>query len=287
MKPAVFALLLLMVCSVFAQQERNRRQDSSGYASNAPLRFVMQHRPHKMIVLGGSIAAYTDHPFARNLHEWCSALEVRNISQAGLGAHALSKRFNETFRGHNLRGQQNLWLLWNGGLNSVSAHAKTNATIAALFDTAHAAGLKVIGVSLTPWGSPSAARWRGHRGLQLADATRRVVDFVSRDSSADIKINLYDDPDLRDTQAATIPLDDAKRILSRDPIWRRSVRTLDPQAKESALVAAATRLQALPTHWLKKELQGFDYIHPNRDGHVIMARKICLELPASFQCQCQ
>ena len=57
---------------------------------------------------------------------------------------------------------------------------KTNHYIRQLFVLAHRRGMKVLGLSLTPWGDPrkDKNRWRGPVALDSKRDTQKVVDFV-------------------------------------------------------------------------------------------------------------
>ena len=36
----------------------------------------------------------------------------------------------------------------------------------------------------------------------------------------------------------------------------------------------------------KKELRAFDHIHPNAEGHLLLAKTICPKAPESWGCDC-
>src|SRR5690606_7825202 len=146
-------------------------------------RFKHKDRPVKVVVLAGSIGAWPKQPYADRLAAMCSNVEVRNLSKVGFGAFQLRQRFKQQLLDNpyvNLRDPElEYWLVFQGGLNSVGTPERTNHDIRTLFLLAHARGLKVVALSLTPWGDDSdAKRWRGIAGLRYLRATRTVVDFV-------------------------------------------------------------------------------------------------------------
>ena len=41
------------------------------------------------------------------------------------------------------------------------------------------------------------------------------------------------------------------------------------------------------TRWFVRDVyRGFDHIHPNREGHALIARTACPALPVSWGCDC-
>lgn len=292
------------------------QQGGGGYAWDDPnWRFVLHSRRVKVVVLAGSIGAWRDEPYARLIHNWCGNAEVRNLSRVGFGASQLFGRFQREVLTNPrvpLRSQDNeMWLLWNGGLNSASAAHRTNHYIRRTFREAHRRGMRVIGLTLTPWGSlDDRRRWAGAAGLETYQSTRRIVDFVmgrlspraalgayvsQRDDEADapwneqeladVRIDLYDSV-LRDREAPLRDVSEMRRTLERDARMRRVLEPLSEQARELRLEASARELAELPRWFLRDEYRGFDSVHPNREGHRAIAEAICPQLPASFGCQC-
>ena len=144
-------------------------------------RFKLADRPVKVVVLAGSIGAWPKQPYAARLQQMCKHVEVKNLSKVGFGAFQLRQRFKQQVldRLPQLRGAgQELWLVFQGGLNSVGTPQRTNHDIREMFVLAHAKGFKVVGLSLTPWGDEGDKRWAGVAGLKYLRATTRVVDFV-------------------------------------------------------------------------------------------------------------
>lgn len=291
-------------------------QGGGGYAWDDPSwRFVLHQRRVKVVLLAGSIGAWRDEPYGRLIHNWCGNAEVRNLSRVGYGAWQLYERF----RGEVLENPRvpfgadgtELWLLWNGGLNSAAASQRTNHYIRRAFRDAHRRGMRVVGVTLTPWGSlEDTRRWTGARGLDTYRNTRRIVDFVmgrlspraalgehasQRDVDpdapwtaqelADVRIDLYDS-DLRDRGAPLRDVAEMRRLLERDARARRMLEGLPEAERALRLDADARMLSELPRWFLRAEYRGFDPVHPNREGHRRIAELICPRLPESWGCDC-
>lgn len=266
--------------------------------------------PVKVVIVGGSIAAYQGGNFGTFLQDTCTSIEVVNIAKARYGGWALKKRFEaQVLKNRRLKLDDPAlehWVVFQGGLNSVASPERTNRDLRALFEKAHEANMKVVGLTLTPWGSESdSRRWKGTKGLFYQDATRKVVDFVlgrlspaqalgkyagDRDAWApgelpDVPVDLYDS-DLRDADA---PLRDAaplERALSKSRSVKRSLEGLSPAERETELARLLDQARSLPRWYLRPELHAFDTIHPNKDGHRVIAARICPSLPASWGCTC-
>lgn len=292
------------------------QQGGGGYASDDPeWRFALHSRRVKVVLLAGSIGAFRDEPYGRVLHEQCANAEIRNLSQVGFGAWQLYERFRtEVLENPRMPfGADNteLWLLWNGGLNSASASQRTNHYIRRTFRDAHRRGMRVVGLTLTPWGSlRDERRWGGARGLDTMRSTRRVVDFVmgrigprealgqhasqrevaadaawTSQELADVRVDLYDSV-LRDRNAAPRELAEMRELVSRDSRWRRLTEALEPSIRDIRLDTDAQTLARVPQWFLRSEYRGFDPVHPNREGHRAIANAVCPQLPASWGCTC-
>jgi hypothetical protein len=276
-------------------------------------RFRDADRSVKVVVLAGSIGAWQRMPYARHLEDMCANVEVRNLSKTGYGAWALKQRFRQQVLQNprvNLRNPEHeYWLVFQGGLNSVAMPESTNRHIRALFLLAHARGMRVVGLSLTPWGDERDKRWRGASGLAYLAHTRAIVDFVLGRSDphtalgryvshrpdpeapwdpaelADIAIDLYDSR-LRDAGASPRDVEKMKSLLQRDPKWRRAHADEDEETRAARLDADATLAAQLPQWYLREELRSFDHIHPNQDGHRLIAEIMCPQLPEQWGCQC-
>jgi hypothetical protein len=276
--------------------------------------FRKADRPVKVVVIAGSVGAWLKQPYAKRFEQMCPNIEVKNLSKVGQGAGALKTRFREqVIENRRLNfGDDALeyWLVFQGGLNSVAMPERTNRYIRDLNVLAHRRGMSVVNLSLTPWGDTSdRKRWSGGEALKYFDATRKIVDFamgrldpqtalgseVSRrqDPDApwsdnelpDVSIDLYDSP-LRNAEATATPIDDARRALERDSGWKRKHSKLSEAEREAALDRDARTLSEIPRWWMKTEYRAFDHIHPNTDGHDVIARWACPALPESWGCSC-
>jgi hypothetical protein len=278
-------------------------------------RFKRDDKPVKVVVLAGSIGAWPKQPYARELERLCSNVEVHNLSRVGQGALALKQRFKhqvvQNRRVHAEDPALEHWLVYGGGLNSVGTPKSTNKHMRDLFVAAHDHGFRVIGLSLTPWGDLHDRRWRGEEGLEHRRVTQNVVDFnmgrltpeqalgeygAKRPGGVaapwdprelpDIAIDLYDSA-LRDREAPLGELEAAKTSLAKDKRWKQAHAKLDEAGKATQLELDAAALAELPRWFLRKELRSFDHIHPNTEGHRIIAATVCPKLPASWGCSCE
>ncbi len=278
-------------------------------------RFRKRDRPVKVVSLAGSVGAFPRHSYSRQIENICAAVEVKNLSKTGLGAWALKKRFKEQVlenRNLNLRREgREYWLLVGGGLNSVAMPERSARYFRDLFVLAHRRGMKVVGLTLTPWGDGRDRRWRTPvSALKYFRNTRKVVDFImgrleprealGRYTSKrpqgsqpawepaerpDVAIDLYDSR-MRDRNAA--PLDEAetRAALERDRNWKKAHAALGPEPRATKLAEDARQAAQIPRWYMRPELRAFDHIHPNADGHRLIAQIACPSLPASWQCTC-
>ena len=283
--------------------------------SDVPGRWRFRHpeRPVKVVVLAGSIGAYRRSPYARVIESWCSAIEVKNISRAGLGAWALRRHFQyEVLRNRRIpwrEPQHSYWLIYGGGLNSVGSPERTIYHMRETFLLAHARNMQVMALTLTPWGDMRDRRWRGAEALRYLKSTQQIAKFVlgklspqealghyavkraDPDASwlpselPDIGVDLYDSS-LRDRQALLRAPQELEPALRRSAQWRRSVRTLDEAQKEQRLAADSALLAQVPQWFMRPELRGFDHIHPNEAGHRLVASLVCQQAPKAWQCHC-
>lgn len=309
---AVLALSVLLLAPLVSAQERGA---GAGFAVGVGerWRFTMPERRVKVVLLAGSIGAWRDRPYARVLQEACSNVEIRNLSAVGMGAPQLYERFRtEVLTGGVFPwGDEGIepWLMWNGGLNSAGSATRTNRAIRRAFVMAHRRGMHVAGVTLSPWGSLSDRRYRDAGALDTLRNTRAIVDYVmgrltpaealgryvsDRDvpdapwdpsELADVRVDLYNSR----LRALDAPLRDAaevERLLRRDRRWRTAVDALPETERATRTSADIGLLSELPRWFLRPELTGFDPIHPNREGHQVIAETICPSLPASWGCTC-
>ncbi len=287
-----------------------------GYAWGDPeWRFTLRGRRVKVVLLAGSIGAFRDGPYARHLHEWCDDAEIRNLSHVGWGASqlygSLRRDVLENPRVPFGSDGVELWLMWNGGMNSARNGYRTNHYIRRAFRDAHRRGMRVVGLTLTPWGTlEDERRWGGVAGLRTHEHTRRIVDFVMGRLSpraalgtyaelrevpsdapwdpserADVAIDLFDSP-LRDRDARLRDIEAMTRAVSRDSRWARDAAGLDDAARAARLARDARALAELPRWFMRDEFRGFDDVHPNAAGHLAIASAVCPRLPASWGCRC-
>jgi hypothetical protein len=278
-------------------------------------RFKRDDKPIKVVVLAGSIGAFPDQPYAKEIARLCKNVEVKNLSKVGQGAWALKKRFKEQVIANRrvdpeAPGHEH-WLVFGGGLNSVGTPKMSNRHVRDLYVLAHVHGFRVVGLTVTPWGDLADRRWRGQKALDYRRVTREVVDFNMGRSSPrdalgayadrrkggaeapwdpielpDVAVDLYDSP-LRDRAAALRDLAAMRTELERDKRWRQATKPLGELARVAKLEADAVALAELPQWFMRTELRSFDHIHPNREGHRIMAAVMCPQLPASWGCSCE
>ena len=316
--------LLLLTCALCssgvvlgaAAQTVSRR--APGYAIEEDVEWGFSHsdRRVKAVLLAGSIGAYRRAPYARLLHERCANTEVRNLSKVAAGSYQLLRRFRDrVLRNRRIprRGEGNpneYWLIFQGGLNSAGGPERTNRYIRDLFVLAHRSGFRVLGLSLTPWGSPRDRRWRGIDALRSLRNTRRIVDFVNgrltprdalgrhrerRESGpdapwaaeerADVAVDLYDSP-LRHREAGPADEAEARRILQRDRRHRERLAAL-PEAQREARMERDVRALVEVRRWhMDPRYRSFDDVHPNEAGHRVIADRICPRLPPSWGCAC-
>lgn len=278
-------------------------------------RFKHKDRKVKVVVLAGSIGAWPKQPYAERFAALCKNVEVRNLSKVGFGAFQLKQRFKAQFLENpyvNLRDPDNeYWLVFQGGLNSVGTPERTNHDIREMFLLAHAKGLKVVALSLTPWGDETdKKRWGGTAGLRYLRATRTVVDFVlgtlaprqalgefadrrpggaeapwQPEELPDVAVDLFRSA-LRDREATPRDAEAMRKALEKDRAWQREHAALDPAAREAALTTDATEAAEIPRWFLRADLRSFDHIHPNTEGHRLIAETACPKLPESWGCTC-
>lgn len=278
-------------------------------------RFKNKDRRVKVIVLAGSIGAWPKQPYAERFAGLCKNVEVKNLSKVGFGALQLKQRFKQQLLENpyvNLRDPgSEYWLVFQGGLNSVGTPERTNHDIREMFVLAHAKGLKVVALSLTPWGDETdRKRWGGVGGLRYQKATRTVVDFVlgtltpaealgefasrraagagaawQADELPEVAVDLYRSA-LRDSQAALRDEAALRASLAKDRAWQKLHAAEEPAAREAALAAEVTAAAEIPRWFLRADLRSFDHIHPNTEGHRLIAETACPNLPASWGCEC-
>ena len=260
-------------------------------------------RPVKVVVIGGSISKYYAGNFGQYLQYGCKKVEVLNRGKVGAGGAELSRILRQdvlgdpaTARGLHAAKAEG-WVLFQGGLNSVGSPQSTAYFLSRLFEAAHGSGLKVMALTLSPWGSDSDARFAGWRGLATVQATEHVVEFVlghlypavalgtkgqghdtswSKNELPDIAIDLWHSP---------LAADSANPLRERGPL--ETTFGQSPFARRAAQKAELLRqAQQVPRHYLGAKYRDFDHIHPNSAGHRVMAALACQKAPPSWDCDC-
>jgi lysophospholipase L1-like esterase len=274
-------------------------------------KFQRADRPLKVIVLGGSVTAWPKGNFGQFLEASCPRIEVVNRGKARIGAAQLRERLVKQVlqnRVVKVKDQEAVWLVFQGGLNSVGTPETTNREVARIFKLASQAGIRTIGLTLSPWGSfHDKSRWRYARGLEMQRHTRLAVDFVMRRLTPpealgsyargrerdgwdpgelpDLAVDLYDSA-LRDREAPLWEEREVRPRVKTDPWVKGELARLAPESRAAALEAFVAKARELPRWFLRKDLQAFDPIHPHMEGHRIIAQAICQKLPPEWGCQC-
>ena len=269
-------------------------------------RFKAPERPVKAVVVGGSVAAWPRGGFGQFIEAICPRVEVKNRAKAKLGAKALKVRFErQVLRNRRLdrSAYESMWLIFMGGLNSVGTPKMTNRNVAATLKRAHERGFKTLAMTVGPWGSDRDKRWRGGSGNRYQDKTRLTVDFLmgrltprqafgrsGADSFLpgqlpDIVVDLYDSK-LRDASAELRDEAPTRRRLRYDKELRRALRKLPQEEREAAMERSVEQALQMPRWFMRKDLQAFDHIHPNMEGHRVISQTACPSLPKAWGCQC-
>jgi len=267
-------------------------------------------RPVKAVLVGGSVAAFPGKGFADQLQGACRNLEVRNLAVAKLSATAIRERFQRQVLDNpalakGWGGQGPGWVFVLGGLNSVGNPELTNAEVLALYRAARKAGLKVLGLTLNPWGDESDPRWAGFEGVRRQDNTRRAVDFVmgrltpeqalGRHANGqsrwepgdlpDIAVDLYDS-NLRDRNAPLRDEAPLRATVDSHPVTQARLKDLPPDQRAAMRERLIRQAVEIPRWYLRADLRSFDHIHPNREGHRLIALTICRKAPPEWGCDC-
>jgi hypothetical protein len=264
--------------------------------------FADPARPIKAVVVGGSISMYYAGNYGQFLEHGCKHLEVVNKAKVGAGGRALVKRFRRNILGdralkQGLTSGSEGWVIFQGGLNSVFAPHSTNKHLAALFSAAHDAGLKVMALTLTPWGDEKDDRFKGFEGVKTVENTKKINQFLLGKASvrqalgkladkrteawasgelADIGVDVFHSP-LRDHKAALRPAAPLERSFGHSRYRKK------PERKAKVIEAA----RAVPRSFMKSTYRSFDHIHPNAEGHRVMAVRACRKAPRSWGCDCK
>ena len=273
----------------------------AAFASPAQSAPFSTKRPHKAVVLGGSVSEYYAGNYGQYLHHGCKNLEVINRAKAKKGVPALVKRLDEEILGDRALMAGTVaakrWLIFQGGLNSVFSPEMANLHLADLFQRAHKGGLRVMALTLVPWGSDDDGRFEGFEGVRNANRTARINNFLLRRLSPaealgrrardrphewmqgelpDIAVDVFDGP-LRDKDAALRDEAELTKAFAHSRYRKR-------KGQRAALIAAA---RAVPRHFMQKKYWAFNHYHPNTAGHRLMAVAACKQAPAEWGCDCQ
>ncbi len=277
-------------------------------------RWKQADKPVKVTVIAGSIGAFAGQSYHKRLGGVCENVEVRNLAKTGIGALQMKQRFRGQVvknRYINLRDENyEHWVFVASGVNSIGMPEMTNHYIKGLVELAHGVGMKALVLSPQPWGKDGKSKFKGLSGLGKRDATQLVVDYVMGRNTpgdalgryavkrtvasdadwapsevVDIGIDLYDSP-MRHEDAELRDVETMRRLLEKDRTWKKAHADLEPEAYEAALAADAARAAAVPQWFMRPELRGFDYIHPNSEGHRTIAQVTCPSLPESWACNC-
>lgn len=261
-------------------------------------------RTHKAVVIGGSISKYYAGNFGQFLHYGCKDLEVMNRGEVGAGAAKLLANLRsqvlETKPVLAAMGEGKGWILLQGGLNSVGAPESTLWSLTRLVQAAHGAGLKVLALTVTPWGSDDDPRFDAWNGLRLHRATELVAEGllgkvapsralgrraaqrqVSKDEWTpeelpDVAVDLWRSVLRVGAKAPLRPAEPLRQTFASSP-WRKLV-----DQREQWVEAA----RAVPRQFMDSKYRDFDHVHPNTAGHKLMAALACQQAPAQWQCDC-
>jgi hypothetical protein len=269
-------------------------------------RFKAVDRPVKAVIVGGSVAAWPRGGFGQFIQAVCPRVEVKNRAKAKLGAKALKVRFERQVvrnRRVDLASHESTWLIFMGGLNSVGTPKMTNRHVASTLKRARERGFKTLALTVGPWGAEHDKRWRGASGNRYQDKTRLTVDFLMgrltpkqafgrsahetflEGQRPDVVVDLYDSG-LRNAQAELREEAPNRRRLRYDKEFRRTLKKLPQEEAESVMERSVQQALEMPRWFMRKELQAFDHIHPNMEGHRVIAQTLCPSLPKEWACQC-
>jgi hypothetical protein len=270
-------------------------------------RFKHEDRPVKAVIVGGSVSAWPRGGYGQFLQAVCSRVEIVNRGKARLGARALRQRVKmQVLRNRriDLTAHESTWLIFHGGLNSISTPQSTNRNVARVLLATKAKGLGTIGLTVSPWGSEGDRRWRRAGGLRYRAWTQQSVDFLMGRSTPeqafgpsraatdyaegerpDIAVDLYDSA-LRDAEA---PLRDAgrlQRFVTIDDWVKGELKGVTGDERNTRITAFTQQARELPRWYMKRELHAFDHVHPGMEGHRLIAKTMCPKMPETWGCAC-
>lgn len=224
----------------------------------------------KIVVTGGSLSQM-DY-FAMGYGKWvaaaCRNVEVVNIAEVSCNSSDILKKFDaRVLQNRNVNlGAAGLeyWMMLQGGLNNVSNPTRVNADFMELFQTVHAKGMKVFGVTLVPWGDPAKdKRWKGANAQKYQAFTKQCVDWM---------------------MGRLTPQEALGKLC---PAGKTSFTKAD--LPDVALNLFDTPLLDRKTQYghMKKEFTK-DGVHPLAEGHRVFIEYACTKglLPESWGCDC-
>jgi hypothetical protein len=270
-------------------------------------RFKLEDRPVKAVIVGGSVSAWPRGGYGQFLQAACSRVEIVNRGKARLGAKALRRRLtSQVFKNRriDLGGHEATWLIFHGGLNSISTPLATNRQVARALKAAHDKGMKTIGLTVGPWGSEGDKRWRRAGGLRYRAWTALSVEFLMGRLSAeeafgpsragsdyaegerpDVAVDIYDSL-LRDAEAPLRENARMARFVKIDDWVKRTLKGVEGEERQARLATFTEEALGLPRWYMKRELHAFDHVHPGIDGHRVIAQTMCPKLPEAWGCAC-
>ena len=137
-------------------------------------------KPVKLIVIGGSVSQF-NRGYGNWIGKTCRNVEVKNVAKARYGSWGIGERFKaQVLKNPNvdLDDGSDYWVILQGGLNNIWEPHKVNSDFMKLFQLIHSKGMKIVGLSLTPWGSDKDKRWRGLTAVKNQDRTQKCVDWM-------------------------------------------------------------------------------------------------------------
>ena len=102
----------------------------------------------------------------------------------------------------------------------------------------------------------------------------------------DIAIDAYDSI-LRDREAPLRQLPDVHTLVRHTPWIQVQLQSLSEAAQQEHIKTYVQQTLALPQWFLHKRFHAMDHLHPNREGHRIVAELACDKEPETWGCQCE
>lgn len=266
-------------------------------------RWEQADKPVKVLLLSSSLGRWRFGSFGQFLETACSGIDVHYETRHAVNTRWMIGRFKDSLlRNPNIdlanEGAER-WLLYQGGLNSVSTPATTARDMVRLFTLAHEHGLRVVAISVTPWGEHSDSRFDGFDGLVRHDKTRHLAALLTgklgrrealgrfTDSTGeggdtwrpaerpDVAVDVLDSV-LRHRDGPLRPRGPLVREWRRRPVIRRRYPDME---------RAVARARRVPQWFLNPEY-AYDHVHIKHHGHRKIAEMLCPKLPESWRCDC-